>query len=266
LVEQTFFLLTPTHFSERSMSVDRIITVSLDQIPEWRLADLVGSSPSAEDVYLAGLDDLDSSITSESVNTYKQEDSSMAKSVKNIEQVDVESPLADQIEALGIESVVSAVVADHASSVVADAGAQFDPSAYSFRSVLDLGLDDDELDSLQSLVFKTRDGAANPDYVTQVWLDEFGTQRLFVSWLGSSQPCVLYTSEHEDEHSGWVSQVPTHIRTFHTVREARQFAAAFRPGQTSEDRQRTQRAGQSAAQKIRALLGVETQAEDPSDF
>lgn len=178
-------------------------------------------------------------------------------------QSDDDTTLAEQIEAVGVETVAANIAAATGVSVQQDQEQErvFDPDAYGFIPVLDL-FDDDEIEHvLVPMCQKTKGGEPNPLYVTQVWLDnEFGLERLYVARFPSTdpadhlgQPVVLYTQQHEDDESGFVQNLPIAFLKVMTVKAGRDFAQQFRPAPSAEEVERLESARTSAADKIRAL-------------
>lgn len=235
------------------------------------LADLVGSAaPITKEITMATTSN-DVTLLTLAISDAGVPDldlaGSLARTAYDSGAVDSENrTLAEQIEAVGIEVVASAIVAQHASSVADDKVRDriFDPTEHGFIPVLDLFTDDEVNDVLVPLCQKTRNGEPNPLYVTQVWLDgEIGVERLYVSRFPSTdpedrlgQPVVIYTQQYEDDESGFVQNLPVAFLKVLTVKAGRDFASQFRPAPSPEEIERTTASTMSAADKIRRLANI----------
>lgn len=225
------------------------------------LADLVGTS-TTQPVPFNKSEESTMEITEQSPATPDQQvntaayDSGVPDSESNT--------LAEQIDAVGIETVTSAIVnASTGASVADDVAAErvFDPDAYGFVPVLDVFTDDEIESVLVPLCQKTVGGDPNPLYVSQQWLDsDVGLERLYLSRVPSTepgdrlgQPVVIYTQQHEDDESGFVSNLPVAFTKVLTIKAGRDFIRQFRPAPSVEDQERTAAARTSAADKIRSL-------------
>lgn len=177
------------------------------------------------------------------------------------------TPLAVQIEQVGIEVVTAAIVAAKEGSSVADDNTRanvFDPDAYGFIPVFDVFTDEEIDDVVVTLCQKTKGGEPNPLYVTQQWLDPVeGFERLYVARMPASgdehlgQPVIIYTQQVEDDITGFVQNLPIAFTKALTVKAARDFISQFRPAPSPEEVERVAGNRESVADKIRRLQNTQ---------
>lgn len=266
-----------------------LVTVSLDQLQENGF-DAEDPAGSAETQYLdqtvllaEGVDavqfhiDMKENHVTDTSTTY---DSGLA---------DPEASLADHIEvAGGVEALVS--------QMSAAISAQQDRATESFDPILDgyspvepvvealaaaQGLEFGEaMDNFRQLALPTWFGEKNPNYITQLWLDENGpewtdskgqdrkspSRILVATWLAGKTPTVILFEDADlfREESDFADWQPVCMRTFRSAADARRHVRSQRPGFRPEDvkRQREQLAS------VRAELGAilpEPVLDDPAD-
>jgi hypothetical protein len=269
--------------------VKNLTTISLDQLQE------IGfdvATQSAEEEYFDGVQLVEEHMQAVMHHTSIQKENTVTDTTTTYDSglADPEAPLADHIElAGGVEALVTQVVAAQKEAASRKSEA-FDPDLTGYSSVYPLieaigealGLDYPEAsDNFHQLVLPKWFGEANPNYITQLWLDEDGPEwedksgkprtspsRMLVGvWLAGKTPSVVYLEDADLERveSDFARWDAVSIRTFRSEADVKAHIRQQRPGFRPEDVKRA-RQQLASARAVLAEIVPDAHAEDPTEF